>query len=147
MPAVSHLKRPKLIQASVEVEGETVSVTFDRNRVTLAWAAEVKKAREAWDPDALARTSADVIADWDITNDDGTPFPPTPENLASLPTTVMGRLSDAIAEAATPSESEGKDSSQPPETLSSTSSPLQRTHPNGEVISTSPSVSASPSPT
>lgn len=141
MPEVSRLRQPKLVTAEVDVEGELVTITFDKNAVTLNWAAEAKRAHVESDAKAIAATLAAVIHEWDITAD-GEPFPPTPDNLADLPAEVLGRLTDSIETASAPSRAEGNASSAPSSIPPSGFTEPPQTPQNGVATSPLPPVSA-----
>lgn len=142
---VSDLTRPKLAHAVVDVDGEIVNVTFDRNKVTLAWAKEAQRAESEGDADAIAQSLSDLIHGWDLTNDDGSPHPPTAANLAALPVELLKLVGDEIQNASVPSRAEGNGSSVPPSTPPLDSEALAQTAQNGAVTSPSPTGSAAPS--
>jgi hypothetical protein len=144
---VSELTRPKIVEATFAFDSENVTFGLDRNRVTLAWASRVQQSQKEFDAIVLAEVLAEVVASWDITQDDGVAFPPTAENMAVLPTRFLLALSEAVGDAAVPSDAEGKASAERPATPSSGSEAPQPTSPNGHSTSLSPAPSASPSPT
>lgn len=145
---VSDLTRQKPVQATIDLgDGDTIAVTFDRNRVTPAWVTLAQQRDEQQDTLSLPKALADVILSWDVTNDDGSAFAPTPENIAVLSFPAQSELLTRILEAAVPSRAEGNASSVPPVTPSSDSEPPAPTSLNGQVTEPSPAPSASPSPT
>lgn len=144
----SDITRQKIVEATADLGGgDTITFQFDRNRITPAWVEEATRRDEDRDPLALARTLAEMVAEWDVTNDDGTVFAPTVENLATFPFDILSKLVTRMVEAAAPSEAEGKASAEAYSSAPSTFTAPEATSPNGEAPSPSPSVSASPSPT
>lgn len=143
---VGELTRQKPVQATVDLgDGDTIELVFDRNRVTPAWASVADK-----NDDKLMSPPAAIAAvtiSWDVTNDDGSPFPPTADNIAVLSYPAQKALLRKIMEVAIPSDAEGKDSSGQPSMQSSDSRVPEPVHPNGLVTSPLPAHSASPSVT
>jgi hypothetical protein len=144
MPELSSLTRAKPTTAVIEHDGDTITLTFDRNRVTPAWVAEASRRDEEQDPLSLPKALASVISEWDVTNDG--PFPPTAENIAVLSYGAQRSLLEKIMVAAVPSDAEGKASASQQPIPSSVSTPATSS-PNGTVTSTLPVPSASPSQT
>ena len=142
MPAINSLTRPRLVEAKFGYGGETVTIRYDRNRMTTGLLSEVQ---ESDDPAAFARMFALVIRDWDVTDDDGSPFPPTEANLARLPLDALRAVSEAIRD--NPGSDEGKDSFAPSNTLPGAYTVPITTSPNGPVLSSLPESSTLPSPT
>lgn len=145
MPAIGSLKKPKLAVATVELDGETVEVSFDRNAVTFGWAADALHAFQSKDARAIATTLSQVIHSWDITEEDGTPYPPVAANVESLPAELLGLIMDSIEVASTPSRAEGNDSSGPTSTEPGISTEPAATSQNGTATSPSPKPSVVPS--
>lgn len=144
MPELSSLTREKLVDVQIDLgDGDTVTVRFDRNKVTPAWAA---RASAAADSDALAlpKSLAETIQSWDVT-DAGQPFPPTGENVGVLSFGAQRALLSQILKASVPSDAEGKASSATPPTASSPSTETLATPQNGQAPSLLPAPSASPS--
>jgi hypothetical protein len=125
----------------------TIEVTFDRNKVTPAWVTLAQQRDEDQDTLSLPKALADVLISWDVLNDDGTPFEPTPENIAVLSYPAQSDLLRRIMEAAVPSRAEGNASPEPSSIPPSGSEAPAVTPPNGQVTSALPELSASPSPT
>lgn len=145
---VSELTRQKPVSATIDLgDGDAIQVTFDRNRVTPAWVTLASKRDEEQDTLSLPKALADVLLSWDVTNDDGSEFAPTAENIAVFSYPAQSDLLTRIMEAAVPSRAEGNASSERSSTPPSDSTPLPLTPPNGLVTSPSPELSASPSPT
>lgn len=145
---VSDLTRQKPVSCTIELgDGDAIAVTFDRNRVTPAWVTLAQKRDEEQDTLALPKALTDVILTWDVTNDDGTPFDPSAENIAVLSYPAQSDLLKRIMEAAVPARAEGNASPVLSSTQQSNSTEQQQTHQNGQATSPSPALSASQSPT
>lgn len=147
MPSIGQITRQVIREAHVDLgEGDVVVVKFDRNKITPAWIQESEQ-REKSDSQSLPKGLAEVILDWDVTDNDGSPYPPTAENLARLSYPVQAEILGAMVKAAVPSRAEGNDSSEPASTPSTDSSGLAETSPNGQETLPSPAPSVSQSPT
>ena len=145
---VSDLTRPKPVEATIDLgDGDTIAVTFDRNRVTPAWVTVAQRRDEEQDTLSLPKALADVIVSWDVTGDDGGEFAPTAENIAVLSFPAQSELLKRIMEQAVPSRAEGNASPAPTSIPPSGSSAPEPTPPNGVVASPSPKLSTSPSQT
>jgi hypothetical protein len=145
---VSDLTRPKPTEATIDLgDGDTIVLTFDRNRVTPAWITLAARRDDEKDTLSLPKALADVIMSWDVTDDNGAPFPPTPDNLAVFSYPAQRDLLTRIMQQAVPGEAEGKALSVPTSTVPSASTQPPPTSPNGQVTSQLPEPSASPSPT
>lgn len=148
MPAISNLTRAKPTTATVDLgDGDTVTVEFDRNRITPAWVKAASEREAGEDPMSLPSALAEVILNWDVTNDDGTPFPPLMENLAVLSFPAQNGLLRAMLQAAVPGAAEGNASPHTSAAPSPASTPDVTSSQNGQATSTSPEPSASLSPT
>lgn len=147
---VSDLTRPKPVPLAFDLgDGEMLNLIVDSNKVTRSWFETWKAKAEAeeGDGDIGEEMLADLIIEWDVTEDDGSPYAPTPENLRVLSLGRQRRLVRAIMVASMPSEEEGKAYGVQPNIPSSDSTPQPSTSQNGPPTSPSPSVSTSPSPT
>lgn len=145
MPEIGQLTRPKRLEVVIDLgEGDTVTLGFDQNSVTPAWVSDAEKRDSQNDTQSLPKALAEVITDWDVTNE-GQPFPPSTENLAVLSYPVQAALLEQILTAAVPSRAE-KNASSPhtSEQPSPLDSPLQSS-PNGSETLPSPVASASQS--
>jgi len=140
MPALESLTRPKLVTVAFSHDGEVVTIRYDRNKLTTGLLASVQEAEDAR---ALAEMYATVIEAWDVTENDGSPFPPTADNLARLPLEVLRALGLAIRDS--PTSEEGKDSFGPSSTPLGISEARSPTFPNGPVTLRSPESSTSQS--
>ena len=149
MPATANsLRRPKIVQVTIDLgDGDAVTVEFDRNRITPAWFADSKRRLDDSDPMTSPAALAAVIVGWDVTNDDGTPFPPTAENLAELAMPVLDKVFAAVIDAATPSRAEGNASANTSSSASTASASAPATPLNGQPLSPSPTPLASLSQT
>ncbi len=145
---VSELTRAKPVDATIDLgDGDVINLSFDRNKVTPAWVALAQKRDEEQDTLSLPKALEDVIVSWDVTNDDGSPFPPTAVNVAVLSYPAQSDLLRRIMEQAVPSRVEGNASPVPSSIPLSDSTVPQPISPNGPVTLPSPELSASPSPT
>lgn len=147
MSDIRHLTRSKPTDVSIDLgDGDTITVSFDRNKITPVWMGEAQKRDESQDSLSLPKALAEVILGWDVTND-GVDFPPTPENLAVLSYPAQSELLTHILRSAMPSSEEGNGSTSTSATpaVASTSEPAAPQ--NGPQPSPSPAPLASPSPT
>lgn len=143
---VSDLTRPKPVAASIDLgDGDVVNVIFDRNKVTPRWIEESQQRVENSEAQATSQMLADVILEWDVTEDDDSPYAITPDNIMRLSLGVQALLFRHIFRSAMPADAEGKALSGPPSMLSSGSTAPAAGSPNGQEISPSPAVSASQS--
>lgn len=147
MAELSHLTRSKPTQVQIDLgEGDYVSITFDRNKVTPHWAREAQKRDDERDVESMPKALAEVILSWDVT-DDGQQLEPTPEKIALLSFPAQSALMGRIMEAAVPSSEEGNGSSDISATPVTPSTEPPASLQNGPQPSPSPEPSASPSPT
>lgn len=145
---VSDLTRQKPVSTTVDLgDGDTVTLTFDRNRVTPAWVQLAQKRDEDQDALSLPKALADVLLGWDVTDDDGAVFPPVADNIAVLSYPAQRDLLARIMEAAVPSDAEGKASPATSPAVSATSTVTETASLNGPATSPLPVPSASPSQT
>jgi hypothetical protein len=133
MPKLSSITRPTLVTETFDVHGEPVSVTFDRSKITMHWTRFMQE-----DENRLPEALAAVVHEWDITNDDGTAFDPTVENICELPLPVVNALCVALGDSKQPSEDERKNSLGPPSSQSVASTEQAEMSPNGPATSRSP---------
>lgn len=145
MPALSQITRPKLVTTQFGEESAMVTITFDRNKITQELFALIFESTE--DPRKTCELLGGVIEEWDLVNDDGTPYPPTRDNLTALPIAVMTSLVEAVGRSAVPSDDEKKGSSAPSNIPPLVSTPPPSSSQNGPVTSSSHEPSASPSTT
>jgi len=94
-----------------EVETEEVcpkvrSLSYER------WQQLFPPDRNGTSPDrgTLARQLSEVVADLDITDDDGNAFPPTIENLKTIDMPVLTQYSEAILRFFVPANSSSRES-------------------------------------
>lgn len=143
MPEIRSLTRPKPVEVPIDIgDGDTVTVVFDRNRVAPAWVASASERDRDEDRLSLAKALAEVILDWDVT-DDGAPFPPTFANIAVFSFPAQQALIRSILEAAVPGAAEGNDSASTSSSAATASTSEPATLPNGEEPSQSHPLSAS----
>ena len=150
MPATpSQFRRPVLRSHTVDFgDGVEVAFRYDRNKITDAWYAEWQRLEGEQDANALNKALADLIESWDVVNDDGSPVPPTAENISylfNLPD--KGYVIAELMKASVPSRAEGNGSGSTSSipVMDSTSSPGN--HRPSPQPSLSPPPSASQSPT
>lgn len=100
-------------------------VTYRPKVVTPAFQRAALVSQRTQDVDtALCRPLAQLIASWDLTDDDGTPIEPTAEAFMLLPATLLLTVLDAITTDMAPNPSRGGASaSGSPVTASSASAP------------------------
>lgn len=145
MAELRHLTRPKPTDTTIDLgDGDTVTITFDRNKITPHWMAEAERRDTERDTQSLPKALAEVMLEWDVT-DEGAAFPPTAENIAVFSYPVQAELLRCILVAAVPSRAEGNASPEPSSTPPSDSSPQEATLPNGDATSPLPAPSTSPS--
>lgn len=145
MPAISNRPR-RVVAATIDLgEGFVVNVRFDAAALTPAWMRDATRTGNESDALQMAAAVADVVVEWDVTNDDGTAYPPTVDNLAVFSFAELGAFVEKMIEASTPSRAEGNVSASTSATpeLDSTSSLVNPQ--NGQALSPSPAPSASQS--
>jgi hypothetical protein len=149
MPAISQLRRPIIIQHSVDFGDEVViAFRYDRTKITDAWLRRWTELETAENIGAINSVLAELIEGWDVTDDEGAPFPPTAENIGFLfNLNDKGMLVRELMQASIPSRAEGNASSAPTSILPSASMEPPTMHQNGLVTSPSPAPLVSPSPT
>lgn len=144
MAELSSLTRAKPTEATIDLgDGDSVTLSFDANKVTPHWMGECMDRLNAREITAMADALAAVILTWDVTNE-GEPYPPTGKNIAVLSFGAINRLYERVCEAASPSDAEGNAS--PPSSAvppSATSEQVSPSSPNGSDTSPSPSASVS----
>ena len=147
MPKFSSLTRQHPVSATFLFEDESLTIVFDRNRITQRWLNGIAKGLTEEDPGSMARAVLEVLISWDVQDEHGNQLEPTIELLDQLPLTAFMKLTEAITAASIPSSEEGEVSSEglsrPVSASTETSPPLQ----NGPQPSPSPVPSASQSPT
>jgi len=143
VPDISSLTRVKPVEATVEYEGDSVTISFDANKVTPRWMADTMEKLEAQDVMAMADALASVIIGWDVTSGEDE-FPPTARNIGVLSFAAIMQLYSRVCEGAGPSDAEGNAS--PPSSdvpPSATSDPASPSSLNGSATETSPTPSES----
>lgn len=147
MPRLSDLTRQHPVSTSFEAGGESLTIVFDRNRITQNWMDRVAEATEQNNLSGIAKAVLEVLISWDVVDDDGVKLAPSLEILAQLPLSSFIELNGAIAEASIPSSEEGNDLGDTSSIHSTGSTEMQASPPNGQQPSPSPSPSESLSPT
>lgn len=146
MPAVSHFRKPRVVNHAIDFYGEGVKFVYDANKLRDSWLNEWAALEAQSDGGKLNEMLDDLIIAWDITNDDGSAFPKNAETIGELftipdKTTILRELMTAL----NPTSEEGNASSAslpamaPVEAPSSQDSPSS---PNGSGTTESPNVSA-----
>ena len=137
----SSLLRPRPVTLSLELENESLTMTFDANKITPNWMRWASEHDE--DPMVLPKALAGVLVAWDVTEEDGSEFAPIEQNLAQLPFPLQGMLLTEILQAAMPASEEGNASMNTSATPSEASTSEPESHPNGQQPSPSPNLSES----
>ena len=148
MPSRSHLTRPRPRQVIVHLgDGDDLTILYDSNRMNPAWLERAGERDAEQDPRSLSAGLSEIILEWDLTEDDGSAFPPTTDNIALLSFPIQRELLTQMMLAAGENvRAEGESSA----TTSSTPStawaetPAPRAIPqNGQATSPSPTPSGS----
>lgn len=156
MPKLSALTKQLPVSVTFAYEDESLTVIFDRNKITQNWARKVRQAIETESVDeAIYAATLEILIEWDVVDDEGNAIPPSLEILSQLPVAAFQRLSEAIGNASVPSSEEGEASSAPslvsPQAASTPSTKLPpenlQTPPNGDAPSPLPELSTSQSTT
>lgn len=146
MADIGQLTRQKRVEVIIDMgEGDSVTIGFDRNRVTPAWVAGAEERDKNNDTQSLPKALAEVILDWDVTHE-GSPYAPTADNLSVLSYPAQAEILEQILQAAVPSRAEGNDLSKSRSGQPAVSTAPEKS-PNGPATEPSLTSSASPSPT
>jgi hypothetical protein len=147
MPATpNQVQRQKIVSHTVDFgDGVTVDFSFDRNKITDAWFDRWGQLEKERSSGALNVVLHDLLLGWDMVNDDGSPYPLTPENLRIFSIPDKGLIVEELMRAAVPQRAEGEGSSAISSTPSTPSMEQPASHPNGPQPSLSPAPSESPS--
>jgi hypothetical protein len=90
----------RVVEVELEDAGVSIAVTYDREALIRAMAERASPA--AFLGEIYAETSvtvdtlADALVSWDITEDDGRPYPVDRESLAQLPIWVVFKINQAV---------------------------------------------------
>jgi hypothetical protein len=143
MASLSHLTRAKPTTATIDLgDGDTVSLTFDANRVTPRWMDEAMQRVTDQDMLSLCKALSEVLSAWDVVDDNGSPVPIEPA-LKDLSFPVVNSLFEAVCKSAAPSSEEGNGSATTSSTPPNVSSSMPASPQNGPSPSTLPAPSAS----
>lgn len=146
MPTRSHLTRSRPRQALIDLgDGDTLTITYDANRLTTSWLEQGLLRDDQNDARSLAKAVAEVLLGWDVTEDDGSPWPPTADNIATMAIPTQRTLIAQMLEAAIPTSEEGKGSATTSSTPNTSSSGEPVSLQNGHETSPSPPLSELPS--
>lgn len=86
-----------LATVSVPFGDSALRVTYRPNAITPKFQKAVARAQRDEDLDAaLLWPTSELLHSWDLTHDDGTPVPTTPDALADLPVRVILAILSAI---------------------------------------------------
>ncbi len=147
----SHFRKPRVVNHSIDFWGGDVKFVYDANKLRDSWINEWAAVEAQGDAGKLNEMLDDLIINWDVTNEDGTPFSKTAQTIGELftipdKTLILRELMTAM----NPSSEEGNASS----TSSGVSAPVAESSapeptisPNGSTTTESQNVSASPSVT
>lgn len=75
---------------------DVVSFTYDANAYTPEVEAQVLAGADESPAGGLADLLARLLVSWDVTNE-GSPFPPTRQNLGTFPVTFLAKLLTTLA--------------------------------------------------
>lgn len=148
MPSVAHFRKPRVVNHTVDFYGEGVKFVYDANKLRDSWINEWAALEARSDGSKLNEMLNDLIIAWDITNDDGSAYPKTPEamELFTIPdkTKIMRELMVAL----NPTSEEGNASSASSPAMAPVEAPSRPdspTSPNGSANTESQTASESPS--
>jgi hypothetical protein len=145
-PKLSGIYQPDLMEFTAELGSESVTVKFDRNKLTLREELEVEKAIEAGETQKVIEPILRLFHSWDVVDDNGAPVEMSQELLLSLPSRAIVSLFEGMQREATPSSEEGNGSSDTSSSASTSSTPTQASPQNGPAPSPLPAPLASQSP-
>lgn len=138
MPRLGNLKQQKLVEVVFEAEGESVTMSVDKNAMTPNWMKRIAEGVGNDDPSRITDALAEIIVSWDVED-----AQPTADVLGELPFEVLVKLEERLLEAIVPGSEEGNVSSEPVSSPAAASTPpAPSSAPNGDS-STSPASSAS----
>lgn len=84
---------------TVPIDGETLTISYLPGRLTPAAEDELRaKIDDQRGGPALASLLAEMVAGWDLTNDDGSAYPIDEPHLRELPTSFLAVVATAITE-------------------------------------------------
>lgn len=73
--------RATVVFPAAEGSPDHLTVSYRPNKMTTAWMNDGRK---------LVDSMPEIVTEWDLTDDDGSPFPLDSENLSRLPITFLG---------------------------------------------------------
>lgn len=95
----------------IDINGETLNVTYRPSSYTLATEREFKNALHSDMPaNALAVVLVDMIEEWDLLDDSGNVIPPETKNLQTIPSWFIVRVSNALMDDMNASREDRKNS-------------------------------------
>jgi hypothetical protein len=147
VPALSSLLRPDPVTYTAQLGAESVTVTFDAAKMTGRWEREIAEAAKTGDDATVSDLILSIFIGWDVTDDAGQPMPISKELLLDLPGKALANLIEGMRTAANPASEEGNASGSTSSIPATGSISLPASPPNGQPTLSSPTPSASPSPT
>jgi hypothetical protein len=143
VPSLSHLTRAKPTTATIDLgEGDTVTLTFDANKVTPRWMDEAMQRVQDQDMLSLCKALTEVLSAWDVVDDAGAPVA-IELALKELSFPVVNSLFETVCKSAAPASEEGNGSATISSTEPNVSSSTQGSLQNGPSPSMLPEPSAS----
>jgi hypothetical protein len=110
MPKISALLAERRT-IEIDIAGEPLAVTLSPRGYTPRVEAKLKAAEGSpWLSDGVVDLLSSILVDWDMTDDDGKPFPPTRENLEALPTVLLLAVMAGIKAGSRPNPPSGETS-------------------------------------
>ena len=101
---ISHLVKDRRTLA-IPIDGETLLVTYLPSKLTPTSEDRLsERLKDQRGGAALAGLLAEMLASWDLTDDDGKVLPTNEKTLATLPTTFLSTVATAITEDLRPNQ-------------------------------------------
>lgn len=148
MPAVSHFRRPRVVNHTIDFDGVAVKFVYDANKLRDSWIEEWTALEQQSEGGKLNEMLDDLIITWDLVNDDGSSFPKTPATIGEVFTIPdKALILRELLAAVRPSSEEGNASATSSAVMASVAEPSRpdsQTSPNGSETSASLTASASP---
>lgn len=108
---VSDLNRDRKELAVDLGEGDVINIVYNPRAYTIEVEELIEeKAGEQFKAGTLLIMLEPMLLDWDVMVEEPGDFPPNVENLKKVPIDTLGKIIEAIGDAARPSSEEGKDS-------------------------------------
>ena len=85
MATAGQLRRAVIVNHTIDFgDNVTVKFVYDRNKITDSWMGQWEQLEAERNAPLMNAMLDDLILGWDVTNEDGTPFPKTEENIGFL---------------------------------------------------------------